>query len=208
MRALARVQAIYFHNPDQIERERLERIDRATVDQRIQLIQRIADRLRSDAREGMAQPAREGEPLWEWLCMFLGTRPMIAGIEEKNSLVRVNALHAMSTLPSYRSRFLAELQRVLSEPALDRQVVEETVTTLASMPGSTQDAEILDTLAAVILSDRRSGLPLNARYRIVRTIQESPLRKQYRNVLLTLQRDEASSIQLLARETLKDISGS
>jgi serine/threonine protein kinase len=199
MAALAKTRLILFHNPDPIERGRVEKVDRASADVRLRLIWRIAE-----AWPTVGEDALRVEELWGWLRMFLGTEDVGFEIRETNPLVRINAIEAMRSLDPVRLRI--ELGTLLRrEPRLDPKVERAAAQALASLANEGEAVEALDLAASLVRPHRYPPASFLTRYHVLKALRRAPDPSRYRDIFEQLQTDEEHAIQALAEEALSSL---
>ncbi|MBI4880671.1 MAG: protein kinase [Planctomycetes bacterium] len=203
VRALARLRLIHLHNPNEMERSRLEKVDRATAETRVLLIWAIHDRLAA-----FSQP-EHADLHWEWLRHFLGTSEATAGLpREQNVLVRRNAVEALRRLSGHAqfgARVIPALLEVAEDAAAEPAVRCEAVNALASLDGTLEDDAALFALAGLIEKDQRFSLPPLARYRAAEVLRASGSSSGHADAFRRLLADPAAAVRALAEQTLREI---
>ncbi len=205
MRSLAMVHAIYRHHPDGRSDEHIETFARATAEHRNDLVDEIRARLAGSKTRDASVPAEWRDSrtvLWNWLCTFLGTRDLIPGVRESIPLVRINALHAMLSLPEYQYQLGSELMRVVSEPGLDPLLRQEVLMALPDLAGVGDSPGMLAQLGELV---RNETLPFRSRLQVLKILSASGRSAAYRDVFEHMLADPESRVRELAEESLDQI---
>lgn len=211
VKALRLIRVLHQHNPDEVERERSEKLDRATADIRVRLVWALHDALRSTSREG-STPIDPEDRRFKWLIHFVGNEPWTDGLgREKNSLVQRNAIDALCRLSV---DFPAEpitidaLGRVLENPESTDGVLTEAIVALACIPGAGENEPTLDRVAETVL-DKILDLPLLAQLRALDLLADpalpEPARAEHRGVFERLKNAPALVVQEAAAAALEQL---
>ncbi len=203
MGALRKIRLIHMHNPDAVQRERVEKLDRATADIRVRLVWALFDSLVLDGTS-MTDPS--GEPRWRWLIHFLGTTDWTDGIpRERNPLVRKNAIDALCRLgesPAFTDATKEALCRVVADVDAEDDVRAEAIKALSSSRSSRTDVDVLGLFASLTQSDSYFELPALSRYSAAKILAESPRAFEYDSVFRQLQKDPARAVEQIATSAL------
>ncbi len=204
IRALRKVRLLHLHNPDEFERERAEKLDRATADIRVQLVWALHDAL---ARAGDHE---ERARRLQWLVHFVGNTAWTEGLaREKNPLVRRNAIDALCRLADderYTSMALETLGRVLSGGDPSDGVLTEAVVALSCFDAVDRDERTLDRIADLVRDDTFFDLPALTHLRALEILAAAPSPARYRDVFEKLERCPAPAVKREAEQVLRRLA--
>ena len=203
VRSLRKIHLIHLHNPNQVQRQRIAKVDRATADLRLRLVWAIFDHLAGYSPDTVAPPPPR---LIEWLQHFAGTGVTADGLAgETNILVRRNAIEVIRRLagvPEFSSQAIPLLREALTQARQEPEVLCEAVKALASLHDSALDPRSLADMDDLVLSDPLFRLPSLCRYRAAQVLSRSPKPSLYEKSLRSLLNDPVAAVQAVARKAL------
>ena len=205
VRSLRKIRLIHLHNPNQVQRQRIAKIDRATADLRLRLVWAIFDHLAGYSPDTVAPPSTR---LIEWLAHFAGsdTGGDADGLApETNILVRKNAIDAMRRLagvPDLADQSIPLLRAALFDAREEVEVLCETIKALDTLGEASVDPRILEEVDQLVLDDTFFRLPSLCRYRAAQILSRAPEAIRFERSLKRLLEDPVPPIRMVAEETL------
>ena len=201
--SLRKIDLIHLHNPNQAQRQRIARVDRATADIRVRLVWAIYEHLAGLSPDTLAPPP---DRLISWLRHFSGSRATPGGLtEETNVLVRRNAIEALrlvSGLPEFAAETIPLLRQAVGDAEAEPAVLCEAVNALASLPDAARDTETLELLSGLLASDPLFRLPGLCRFRAAQVLSRAPDLDLFRSSFESLRSDPVAAVKAVAEQAL------